>query len=239
MSNGNGVVRAAQLTEHLDGVLSGSVVLMETQNLKPAYYNPKQRMNQARRKKLRMDIAAHGIIIPILVLPDGRILDGHGRWSCARELGWQHVPCLVLSGETVGQFASETELFITLNNLGIKISPPQYAEIYQLTGGKAEIPADVLRRVRAIEQTVGKDGLAKLVRTSTSPTMWEWVVKISRYCHEETASFKSRVFHWLIDLDQQYPARKAMEDTVDADLLRKAVNQGRPIRQLMFEPTAI
>jgi transposase len=43
------------------------------------------------REALATDIAAHGVIYPVMVLPDGRIVDGHHRWELSNEQAPVHV----------------------------------------------------------------------------------------------------------------------------------------------------
>ena len=43
------------------------------------------------REALRADIAAHGVIYPVMVLPDGRIVDGHHRWELSNSQAPIHV----------------------------------------------------------------------------------------------------------------------------------------------------
>ncbi len=47
-------------------------------------------------RQLRQSIEESGVFNPLLVLPDGQVVDGQHRYSCAKELGFESVPVRVI-----------------------------------------------------------------------------------------------------------------------------------------------
>lgn len=55
---------------------------------------------------LVVSVAAHGILTPLLVAPDGTIIDGWRRWNAAKATGLTEVPCVSYDGNFDTAFES-------------------------------------------------------------------------------------------------------------------------------------
>ncbi len=78
------------------------------------------------RAALRADIAAHGVVVPIVTTADGRIIDGHHRAQIAAELG---IECPALAVDLDDQAAIETAL--RLNILRRHMGPVGWADAFR------------------------------------------------------------------------------------------------------------
>ena len=52
--------------------------------------------NRAQERKLIRILRKHGIVAPIIVDPNGNIIDGVFRWECCKKLGFDSVPTVVV-----------------------------------------------------------------------------------------------------------------------------------------------
>ncbi len=76
-----------------------SITELRTDLLEPNPWNP-NRMTEAIRRKLALNLKCDGFVAPLLVRKLGdryQIVNGEHRWRIARELGYQTVPCVVLA----------------------------------------------------------------------------------------------------------------------------------------------
>ena len=72
---------------------------IETASLRPNPWNP-NRMSESNAAKLEEEIKKGGMILPVVVRPDGsqyQIVDGEHRWKMAGRLKMEKVPCLVVA----------------------------------------------------------------------------------------------------------------------------------------------
>jgi len=51
--------------------------------------------NRAQERKLTRIIRKHGIVAPIIVDPNGNIINGELVWKCSKKLGFESVPTVV------------------------------------------------------------------------------------------------------------------------------------------------
>jgi ParB-like chromosome segregation protein Spo0J len=62
----------------------------------PRWVWPPTFKHTAHYQRLRQSIEESGVFDPLLVLPDGQVVDGQHRYSCAKELGLENVPVRVI-----------------------------------------------------------------------------------------------------------------------------------------------
>ena len=72
-----------------------NLVVVPTERLRPAS-QPVRRRDQTQNARIRDSIKRLGICRPILVDGDFTIVEGHGIWEAAKELGIAEVPCIVI-----------------------------------------------------------------------------------------------------------------------------------------------
>ncbi len=72
-----------------------NLVVVPTERLRPAS-RPVRRRDPTQNARIRDSIKRLGICRPILVNGDFTIVEGHGVWEAAKELGIAEVPCIVI-----------------------------------------------------------------------------------------------------------------------------------------------
>lgn len=116
------------------------------------------------RKQLSDSIASDGVLVPITVLPDGRIIDGHHRW----ELSGENAPVNI-------QDVTEDEgmaLGLVLNLARRHLSPEQVAEVYNSLRHNRKLRKTVA--LKAVEAGKTHAEAAALVGVNRSVlTTWE------------------------------------------------------------------
>jgi ParB-like nuclease family protein len=63
-------------------------------NANPAYVRDDPRSDKASFEKLAYDMEDRALLVPILVLPDYKIIDGARRFEAAKALGWEDIPAI-------------------------------------------------------------------------------------------------------------------------------------------------
>jgi ParB-like chromosome segregation protein Spo0J len=84
-------------------------------------------LSTEQREALRADIAAHGVLVPIVKDEDGATLDGHHREAIARELGIE-APCIIRAGLSESE---KVEHVLKLNLLRRQLGPIAWAEAFR------------------------------------------------------------------------------------------------------------
>jgi DNA modification methylase len=72
-----------------------NLVVVPTERLSPAS-RPVRRRDQTQNARIRESVKRLGICRPILVNGDFTIVEGHGIWEAAKDLGIAEVPCIVI-----------------------------------------------------------------------------------------------------------------------------------------------
>lgn len=192
--------------------------MMAVSDLKGAPYNPRRRDKDPKFKQLVASVEKFGILSPLEVTRDGRVINGHRRLEAAKRCGLVQVPVTVLDGDPA-------VLFSEMNGTMRPMSPAESAEAYLLSGGRV-IPKskDIQRDIAAIEAAFGRTGLEKLVASEASPRHIRAVHACAAYCErDDDAAFKKKLFHWLLGRKMTYRLRRAMEDQVPAQAIIDAV----------------
>ena len=117
---------------------SRNVEIVSIDKLKPNKWNPNE-VSEENLKKLRKSIKRHGILMPILVLPDYTIIDGEHRWICATKLGWKKVPVIVLECSKL----EARELTINLNYLRGEADWDKYCSVVGYFNNKGWTPEKI------------------------------------------------------------------------------------------------
>ena len=66
-------------------------------------YQPRQVFDDARLQELAQSIATHGILQPLILQSNYRLVAGERRLRAAKFIGWKEVPCMVMSLENEQQ----------------------------------------------------------------------------------------------------------------------------------------
>lgn len=117
--------------------LPGEVRQIELGRIAPNGWNP-QEMTKAELAEL-CDSMRDGMIAPIQVVPvaereDGKefvIIGGEHRWEAARELGWESIPCVVLTDDKFQDVDLQRFITLRMNVIQGKLNPEKFRDLYQ------------------------------------------------------------------------------------------------------------
>jgi len=79
-----------------------------------AYENNPRRHNKRKMRRLVTSLRRHGQLVPVLVTEELKIIDGHAVVAAMRELGYDEVTVVVVSGKTADEIRA---LRLTINRL--------------------------------------------------------------------------------------------------------------------------
>jgi len=113
------------------------------------------------RAGLKQSMAAGGLLHPLHITPDGKILDGMARWHIARELGLLDVPVLVYRYDDL---LEERYHAIAVNLCRVHLSEPEWTAV------AADAVEVEVRRQVAQEAQIGSPARWVLLRLA-----WRWV----------------------------------------------------------------
>jgi hypothetical protein len=188
--------------------------------IKVAGFNPASRTEAGKLRDLKREIEADGKILePLWVTPDGILVDGHRRLACAKALGYEQVPALIVEGDPL-------TLFRKKNGQQMHLTPVQWLDFYSRGG---EPPKRMSRPIQEVQRLVGEDGLSALVQMRKSPNYINMVRSISEYCGDTSDEFMRQVFWWLLKRRQQFAVRRAMADEIPPDILTQAIQEDKTI----------
>ena len=137
-TTGQEKVDPTELADDDPAKLPGEFKHVAIEEIRPNAWNP-QEMDDKEFNALAESMA-EGMIDPIQIVPLAEgdpkgakyvILGGEHRWEVAKTLGWENIPCIVLTDE---RFADEDlQKFITLrmNVIRGKINPEKFRDMYE------------------------------------------------------------------------------------------------------------
>ncbi len=194
------------------------------ERLRPMPLNPKVRTSPTALKLLKASIQKRGVIMPLLVTPDGEVIDGHRRLQCAKELGIAEVPVKrVERDEALWSELAET----TRKQIGSELLD------YYLAGGL--LTGKVIRaKVEALEKIGGRDLLVRIREAGLSHSIYTEALAITRYIDGDAKDpeWMRCVLDWLIDGRRQASWRAAKHDGITPHALWTAIREKRDITRL-------
>lgn len=193
---------------------------MKIADLVPAKYNPKTRTEAAKIRKLISSIEKIGLIYPVAVSKDKKVIDGHRRVAVAKAMGWEEIPVLITAGNS-------EEVYGSVNYTTRRITGTEKLQIY-LEEPNA-IDADDRRLYEMAEKHLGRQMLHKIVKTGGSVTTYRWCLEVGRYVDEKTPSFYSKVARWIMKHRDVRTIRSLMALKQPSNIIRKAIMQCKPI----------
>lgn len=125
---------------------------------------PEYRTDPKKIKGLKNSIQKQGLLSPVLITPDGILIDGHRRVACLKELGLKTVPCVMLNGEMKDN--NSVSLFRYANEHTLRVTDVAYVEIF-LSGG--DVPNGVANKILFVTEKLGRKWLKWLVKNNVGP----------------------------------------------------------------------
>lgn len=218
----NGVAKAKE-RESTEPKVPPKVVLMRVKDIKGRPYNPNSRAERSTLLPTLRSIDEIGLLYPLLVKADGRLVDGHGRLWCVKTLKWEFVP-VIIAPESV----TVERIYADVNSTNRKMSGTENLEIWLKEPRAVTVRA--ARAFAAAEERFGRKLLEKLVSLNMSIRLIRRAVSIARYVGaDENEVFVRQAAHWLLrhrntQLVQSYIAMEAPART-----LYTAVRLNRPL----------
>lgn len=204
------------------------IVMMSVGTIQCAPFNPENRTEENERLKNLMqgikDLG--GIVYPLIVSSDNRLIDGHRRLACAKKLGIKEVPCIVLPLEL-------QRAWIVLNDTQLPIMGGGWTEIVYHGVAIANLPTKQRRALQQIYDLVGDEGIEAMATKTRpmSPHVLSWAKRICRYIDDTTDEMIGITLLWLVEHNMQKPARFAMENGVPPQSLARLIKSNKPIKQ--------
>ena len=196
------------------------VQMVRVQDLKPAPWEPQERLTERAIRDIRRDIAQAGIMQPVLVRPDMTIIDGHRRVECAKQLGLDMIPVIISEREPKAAFAA-------VNETMRKVNSSEGWSMY-MKGGTP--PAGVLRAIREIEVIGGGELLRAIYEAHLSPSVLKVAVQGGLYCgFREDREMMEKTLHWLIKHRMQRNLRYACDSGTPPAVIFRAITSDRPL----------
>lgn len=171
--------------------------------------------------ELKRSMAEDGQLVPILIGSDNRIKDGHKRWTCAKELGWEKIDAIVVD-------VPDATVYRAVNCYARPLRPTEWLVVH-LRGG--EVPTEWKEAIDFLEATVGRAGIEKMAERGQSPSIVEVAFKMARYtARSNTAKLApDEALHWLFRHNLGWRIKRAIDAGVDPEMLYRAVHEDKPL----------
>jgi len=202
------------------------IVMVGVNTLKPAPWNPKQRMKDRTLKPLIKRLQEEGFdpFRPILISKDGYIGDGHRRWLAAKALGITKVPVV---------FTDKTIQELWAGNAGARpVSAREWLAVWVAAG--VEPPEKLAAIIEEMRPVMGDEGLRYLMERGVAPSIWKIAWRIGLYCKRTDNKFLRCAVYWLVKHKMSDKAKKAVygpeDERADPRLLVQAIENDMPIR---------
>ena len=204
--------------------------MMDVSALRFNGFNPLSRTleRSPKFKRLLESIRQHGVISPLLVAPDGLVIDGHRRLACAIKLHLHEVPCVITSKN-----AQETWVEAVFNQQGI--NGQQIVQAVAQGLSPVYLPLAEVKRVTDLQAVAGADLFQQMAEEGVSVGIRTALNSVCRYTGDNSPEWRTRVLRWLVKHKMQLQVRKAIEsdplnEDGTRDRLRAAINRDDPLR---------
>jgi len=210
--------------------------MQKAADLKAALWEPQTRLSEKNLRDLEQDIAQAGILQPILVQPDGTIIDGHRRVLCALKLGIAKVPTIICR-------RPPREAFRAINDTTRKLSSRENLELYLAGGLPARWAARDIAKLRAFG---GSELLQAIYDNHQSPSILKVIGQVARYCScQDEPDMMQRIAYWLLKHRMQRNARYACDSGTLPEVIYAAILRDQPliirvvsVQSARFRPTS-
>lgn len=200
------------------------IVMLNVNEIIEAPFNPPDRTEKAALAMLEASIRElGGIIQPLIVSKDMRLIDGHRRLACAKRLGMTEVPAIVTSVGLQSGWAG-------LNTSAMPITGKQFVKATSDGLDDAYLPKSQRRKIQRL-RTLAGDRYEELAAAGVSTSILSMVSRIANHTGDKTQGWASAILFWLVEHRMQTPARKAIEGGIVPQTLAQAIRQNRPLVQ--------
>lgn len=205
--------------------LKGTYQLVPVKRIKAAPFNPADRTEQKKLRKLVAAIKAlEEVLVPLIVnSATYELIDGHRRLAAARVLGMTHVPAIVRP-------MTEEEArraYAAINSTGLRTSANESLQVW------LQEPTAVDRKYSELfsdmVEAIGSQLVRRMARQGNSPRLFTTAKRLARYCSIDSRQFLGKALVWLMEHSSARQVEIAMAVGQPASVLARAVNSGKPL----------
>lgn len=190
-------------------------------DLQPADFNPEGRVKKENIRDLIDSMSRSGILYPILVSIDNKVIDGHRRLAAAKELGWDVIPAFVTDGEA-------DEVYATVNATSRKMSGADALQVW-LKRPLAVTP--LLRsRFENMNAVLGPKRVAAIVKAGYSLRLFNRAKQVAKYCESTDQDTICQILDWMLEHPVTTIVESAMAQGQKPAIIMRAVKSNRPMR---------
>jgi hypothetical protein len=193
---------------------------MKIRDLQKASFNPKSRISKE-LARLRSSIERIGLVYPVAVTKDGRVVDGHRRLECCRQLGWEEIPVLIVAVDDLNVAYAE------VNSTAKVHTGAQVLAVY-LKQPSAVSPG-MRKRIERVEERFGRSLLRRLFKENLSVGAVGWAQTVATYCLDESDDFVLKAVNWIIERRNQHLIRSYMRLNQSPKRLWSAIRENKPL----------
>jgi hypothetical protein len=203
------------------------IVLVPTDSLKPAPWNPEGRTSKAALNQLVRSMQEQGFLdcYPILIGTDGYVGDGHRRRAAAQIAGIKRVPVI---------YTKMPARVLWANNAGARfVTPKEWMAAGVI--GEVVTPDNVKKYIELMRPSMGDGGMRWLIDQKASPTIWRVTEKVAAHCKRNDYDFLQKTTYWLVrhkmsNVVQNQALAGPEEDRIDPRQLIQAIENDYPLR---------
>ena len=206
-----------------------AAMTFKTMLLSKISFNPKNpviRTDQTHMsfKSLLANIRKNGLLTPIIVASNGRIIDGNRRLTALKHLGVKEAPVVMHNSTSHKVF---DELFVSCNEDTMPINACQELERY-LNGAK--VKATTLHAIEKVKEVGGVRVLRQIVNVGKSPiTFCIALGMIRSYTGITDKIFLRKALKWMLTVGSAYRLKASIADYIPVPRLVNAIETGTPL----------
>ena len=172
------------------------------EDFKMSKHNPSGRTEgSSGLNRLREGIADVGLIYPLACEEDMTIIDGHRRWQCCKDLGWETIPYLIVPNE------DPDRVFASVTTCTERLSGNQTLQVWFKR--PEAVSASSRRSFERLEEMYGKEMLARICKSHQSIRIFGIAKGVTIYTGQDE-TFTPKVIMWLLKWKNQSFVRAYM-----------------------------
>ena len=194
--------------------------------IKESKYNPTIRTDRENPKyrKLRNNIKTNGLIVPIVIGSGMKLVDGHRRLNCLKDLGYEKAPAVINDNITAKNY---DKMFVTANEDSMTITTAQECERY-LNG--ALISERTLKCIQYLEEIGGRNFIKRIVSLNNSPVSYHIAInQFKSYTKITNRTMLRKVVYWMLNIGSAYKLKSAIAGFIPANILISAIESRKDI----------
>lgn len=191
----------------------------------PAAFNPAVRTEPKNIQDLVDSMRKDGFwpYMPLLLGRGDILADGHRRWTAAKVLKMEIVPCRRID-------KSSAEIWAELNGT-VRIITSREVASAVAAGMDAPMPK-YQRQFDQLKAIAGDEGVRMVALNNFSVSIIKEVMAAARYVGKaDDKSFCSQVLRWMISNRTQRAVMEARRDKISPSLLLRKIEQNKPLRK--------